>query len=79
MIRSQLKLLIAQKAHRERRKLSYRVIEREVGVPASTLSRLAEQKITRFEAQTISSLCEYFECDIGDILRYEPDDAFEEE
>jgi putative transcriptional regulator len=76
MIRSRLKLLIAEKAHRERRKLSYRVIEQETDVPASTLSRLAENKIRRFEAETMSALCKYFECGIGDILQYEPDEVY---
>jgi putative transcriptional regulator len=75
MIRSQLKLLIAQKELKERRSISYRVIEREADVPASTLSRLATDKMTRFEAETLSALCKYFECDIGDLLRYESDEA----
>jgi putative transcriptional regulator len=72
MIYSRLKLLIAQKETNEGRSLSYRTIEEESGVSASTISRLANNKMDRFERDLLNKLCTYFACSLGDILEYRP-------
>ncbi len=71
MIQSRLKVLLADKSLREGRRLPYRTVAKETGVSASTLSRMAEGKMTRFNAETLSALCRYLECDVGDLLSYQ--------
>jgi putative transcriptional regulator len=75
MIYSRLKLLIAQKAMEEGRSISYRTIEDECGVSASTISRLANNKIDRFEKELLNKLCLYFDCSVGDLLEYRPSEV----
>lgn len=75
MISSRLRLLITQKETLEGRTLPYRTIAKESGVSASTISRLINNKIDRFEKEMLNSLCRYFGCSVGDILEYEPEET----
>ncbi len=73
MIRCQLIQLRAERIAREKRDISYREIAKVTGVPVSTISRMARDKVTRFDAETLSALCAYFGCALGDLLVYEED------
>lgn len=73
MIKCQLIQLLSQRESREKRRISYREIARATGLPTSTISRMARDEVTRFEAETLSALCAYFECALGDLLVYEKD------
>ena len=73
MLRCRLGLLIAQKADAENRKISFRTVAKETGIPASTISRFSTNKISRFESETIEAFCKYFKCNVGDIIYYHPD------
>ncbi|RRR75364.1 MAG: XRE family transcriptional regulator [Candidatus Viridilinea halotolerans] len=75
MIYSRLKDLIDQKETIEGRSLSYRTIQDECGVSASTISRLANNKMDRFEKDLLNKLCLYFACSVSDILEYRPNEA----
>lgn len=47
-------------------------ISRETGISRITLTDLYENKeVSRIYATTITRLCEFFECEIGDLLIYE--------
>lgn len=75
MIRSsKIKQLLDEKAYKEQRKITYRVAAKESKVPYSTISKLANDEQSRFEAATLSALCAYFNCRIEDILEYVPDE-----
>lgn len=74
MIYSALKQLIAKKEIEERRKISYRTISKETGISTGTLVRLCDfNGITKIEAKTIDTLCRYFKCDVGDLLKFYDD------
>ena len=76
MIYSTLKQLIAKKEIEERRKISYRTISAETGISTGTLVRLCDfQGIKKIEANTIETLCRYFRCDVGDLLKFFDDPA----
>ena len=68
---SRLKLLVAEKEMRERRSLSIRTITTESGASRSTVERLLSNSMKRVPLDDLGSLCAYFQCDVGDILRYE--------
>lgn len=71
MIYSALKQLIAKKEIEERRKISYRTISKETGISTGTLVRLCDfNGITKIEAKTIDTLCRYFKCEVGDLLKF---------
>jgi len=72
MIKCQLRSLIAAKEMRENRRISYREIEAETSISSSTLSRLGKNKMRQFNDKLLSALCHYFNCQVGDILQYQP-------
>lgn len=73
MIVNKFKVLVAQKELRENRRLTYRTIHEETDLSTNTLTGLAKQKVTRFDAPVLNALCAYFGCTVGDILEYVPD------
>jgi putative transcriptional regulator len=73
MIKSKLKVLIAQREIATRRKITYESLAAEVGLSKNTLNRLAEGQTDRIDFLTLDKLCRYFRCDVGDVLAYETD------
>ena len=50
------------------RKLKISDLSRETGINRGTLMRLYHETAERVELSTISSLCNYFDCEVGDIF-----------
>src|SRR5262249_9656666 len=71
VVRSYLKVRLAEKALRENRTLSLRKVVEESGVSTSTVNRLANNTIKRVPLDELALLCCYLECDIGDLLHLE--------
>ena len=67
-LRTRLKVLMAEKALRENRKITQQVVAAETGVSQSTLSKYANDSMERIERETLVKLCVYFDCDVGDLL-----------
>jgi putative transcriptional regulator len=68
---NRFKILVAQKELSERRNISYEDIHRETGLAASTLSAWANNTIQRYDTSSIAALCEYFNCEVGELIIYE--------
>lgn len=77
-ISNHLRLLLAEKATREHRNISLKQVQRETGIAWSTLSAWANNQVTRYDASVISSLCDYFSCQVGTLLQYEPEQRISE-
>jgi putative transcriptional regulator len=73
-IRSNFKLLHAQKEVNEGRRIPYREISSKTGISTRTLSALANNETTLYAAHTLSRLCVYYNCKVGDLLVYLPDE-----
>jgi DNA-binding Xre family transcriptional regulator len=71
IVRSQMRLLVAAKEHRERRKLSLRTIVQETEVPISTVQALMNDSARRVELNDIGKLCSWLPCEVGELLRLE--------
>lgn len=67
-MRSNLLVLIAQKSQAERRRISLRTLERDTGISYYTLNAIANGTIKEYPAEVIAKLCEYFGCEVGDLL-----------
>ena len=67
-IYNKLKVLMAEKEIREGRKLSYKTLASEAGIPVSVLTVYAGQKVKRIDIQTLEKLCRYFGVQPGDLL-----------
>ncbi|PLS82766.1 MAG: XRE family transcriptional regulator [Chloroflexi bacterium] len=73
VVASKMKLLVAQRELRERRRLSIRIITEESGASRSTVERLLNNTIKRIPVDDLGALCRYFNCNVGDILHMEDD------
>lgn len=70
-MKSQLRRLLAEKAHQEGRTISLREVVRETKVPISTVMGMANNSIKRVPLDELNELCNYFDCDVGDLLKRE--------
>ena len=73
-IQNRLKVLLAEKELREDRKLTYRLVAQETGLAIGTLTEYMTQRVRRFDKSTLETLCEYLACDVGDLLKYSPEE-----
>ena len=71
---NRFRILLVEKERKEHgRKITYEEITTATGIAASTLSHWARNKIANYNRDTIARLCEFFGCEIGDLLVYEPE------
>lgn len=71
IVRSRLKVLVAEKAIREGRRLSLRTIAAESGASLSTVIRLDNNKIKMVPLDDLALLCAWVPCDVCEVLRIE--------
>jgi putative transcriptional regulator len=67
-IRSNLRVLHSQKEMTEARRITYDEIKEKTGVSKSTLSALMNDNVELFYSKTIDRLCEYYNCEPGDLI-----------
>lgn len=65
------RILLAQKATRLQKNIALQDVQRETGIAWSTLNAWANNRVTRYDAPVIQALCEYFDCQVGDLLVFE--------
>jgi putative transcriptional regulator len=77
VVNSHLKVLIAQKELREKRKLGIRVITAESGASRSAVQRLLNNSIKLVPLDDLARLCTWVPCEVGELLRLEdiPDEV----
>lgn len=73
-INSRFGILLAEKENREKRKISLKEVQRETGITWSTLNSWTLNKISRFDASVLISLCDYLNCCVGEIVVYNRED-----
>lgn len=71
-IRNRFKILLAQKESRDGRNYTYRDIYAETGVSPTTLTAFARDDVSRFDEITLVKLCDWFDCELSDLLVYPP-------
>ncbi len=67
MIRVRLDIVMAE------RKVTGRELARAAGITEQNLSLLRNGKVKGVRFGTLSSICEFLDCQPGDLLVYEPD------
>ncbi len=63
-----LKGLIERKSAVEKRRITYKVIEKEIGIKALTLSRIATNHNYNFSRADLEKLLLYFNCQPNDLF-----------
>jgi len=79
MIRSRLKILIAEAESLNGESFTYAKLAQQIGLSKDTLNRLANNDTKRIDFSTLSQLCAHFKCQPGDILIYVPNVSQREE
>lgn len=65
---SKLASLVGRKQEQENKVINVATIAHETGVSRQTVYNWLAGDVRRFDADTIEAFCEYFECDVGDLL-----------
>jgi DNA-binding Xre family transcriptional regulator len=68
MLLFNVKALMAKKSAREKRKITYKVIEQEAGIHALKLSRIASNHDYNMARKDIEKLLIYFNCQPNDLM-----------
>lgn len=55
------------------RKLNVAGLERELGLGRGVLRRLYREEYSRIDKDVINLLCEYFDCQVGDLFEFVED------
>jgi putative transcriptional regulator len=79
IVSSRLRILLAEKSTRERRKISQRLAAQEAGISKTTFDRIIRNDFDGIRNTTLVALCEYFNCDIEDLIVVEDGDEFHPE
>lgn len=66
-------ILLAEKRITEKRNIPLAEVEQMTGIPRKTLYAWQNNKVTRYDATIINSLCRYFACEPGNLFHYVPD------
>jgi putative transcriptional regulator len=70
-VNSHLRVLVAQKELRERRRLSILTIAKESGANRATVERLLNNSIKEVPLDGLGRICAWVPCEPGDILKFE--------
>jgi putative transcriptional regulator len=69
-VNNRFKILLAEKELKEGRPIPYEEIKVATGIAPSTLSAWATNSIKRFDGETIAALCDFLDCNVGDLIVY---------
>jgi DNA-binding Xre family transcriptional regulator len=73
MIRSNLPQVKLARERELGHKITYDMMREGAGIAGSTIARLMSlEPVDRIDGRTLSGLCRYFGCRVGDLLEYLP-------
>lgn len=67
-MKSNLLVLVAQKAQRDGKRVTLRSVARETGISTYTIYALANNELEEFPRTVLEKLCSFFDCGIADLL-----------
>lgn len=73
MLRFKIKEQIAKKEFAEGRRITIGEVAEAAGIHRMTLSKLINQRGYNTGTENLNKLCNFFECDIGELVEYIPE------
>jgi putative transcriptional regulator len=67
-IRNRIRALMGERETKTGQRITAKAICQVTGITEKTLSRLINNETARVDFETLERLCEYFDCQPGDIL-----------
>lgn len=77
-LKNRLLFLLTEKERKEGRRITQIEVARAIGISSNTMSSWVHNDITKFEAPIVERICDYFQCDVSDLLYFEviePDES----
>lgn len=71
IISNRFQILLSQKEEQEQRHISLLEVHNKTGINWRTLQSWSNNKVTRFDSSILIALCEYFDCELIDLLQLE--------
>ncbi len=78
MIRFKLKELISKKEFMEGRRITLKSIAEQTGINRMTLTKINTQPNYSTSTDTLNKLCEFFNCEISELIEFIPEKKFKE-
>lgn len=70
-LKNRLLILLTDKERKENRRISQTEVARAIGVSNHTIANWIRNDVTKIETSIVEGLCEYFQCDLTDLLYFE--------
>ena len=67
-MKSNLSILMGQKAQRDGRRITLRTVAKETGLTRHTVYKIADNSIKEYPKTAIEGLCDYFGCQLHELL-----------
>jgi DNA-binding Xre family transcriptional regulator len=67
-LQNRLLILVTEKEQREKQRITQTKLAQEIGVSIHTIGSWLRNDVTKFEAPIVERLCEYFQCELWDLL-----------
>ena len=68
IILNRFQVLLSQKEEQEQRHISLLEVHNQTGINWRTLQSWSNNKVSRFDSPILITLCEYFECELSDLI-----------
>lgn len=67
-MKNRLLHLVTEKERQDNERISQAKLAREIKISYNALDRWLKNDVERYDAPIVERLCEYFGCDVGDLL-----------
>ncbi|ETX09704.1 XRE family transcriptional regulator [Marinomonas ushuaiensis DSM 15871] len=74
MLRFKIKELLSKKSFDENRRITIGEVAEKTGVSRVTISKMANQKGYNTVTDNVNNLCQYFSCEVDDLVEFIPDE-----
>jgi DNA-binding Xre family transcriptional regulator len=69
-LKNRVLILLTEKERKEERRIKHSQIAKAIGVSPNTVVSWIRNDVTKLEAFVIEGLCDYFQCDVADLLYF---------
>lgn len=73
-VKNRIVALIGERQAKTNKTVTPSDVAEAVGLSRQAIHKWVHNQITTYPADTLDKLCEYFDCQVGDILFYEADE-----
>ncbi|WP_342665498.1 helix-turn-helix transcriptional regulator [Marinomonas ushuaiensis] len=74
LLRFKIKELLSKKSFDENRRITIGEVAEKTGVSRVTISKMANQKGYNTVTDNVNNLCQYFSCEVDDLVEFIPDE-----